>query len=189
MYDIKTHDTDYVRTNWEEYSWQLNIYAHIWQILRQQDLDQTAVITTSFPDKLAEAIAIGDEPVIEHELAEWHPLVEIPFDASAVESAIQEFSELVDQIEAGEFKPPSVSVLRSRTVDNKVAFAQRICRNCDARFSCRSYRRYAKSSSDRSTFSFREYYKDDAPQWEKEDRLTSMLETIPEVEEFEELIG
>lgn len=41
MYDIKTHDADYVRANTAEYEKQLNVYAHIWQNLRKQELDQT----------------------------------------------------------------------------------------------------------------------------------------------------
>ena len=42
MYDIKTHDGDYVRENRELYEKQLNVYAHIWQELRGQPLDETA---------------------------------------------------------------------------------------------------------------------------------------------------
>src|SRR5215203_1313146 len=52
MYDIKTHEADYVRQNIELYENQLNVYAHIWQNLRQQDLDETAIIATAFPQKL-----------------------------------------------------------------------------------------------------------------------------------------
>ena len=31
MYDIKTHDADFVNAN-EDYEDQLNVYTHIWQI-------------------------------------------------------------------------------------------------------------------------------------------------------------
>ena len=34
MYDIKTHDAEYVRANINEYEKQLNVYAHIWHGLR-----------------------------------------------------------------------------------------------------------------------------------------------------------
>ena len=40
MYDIKTHDSDYVRANTAEYEKQLNVYAHIWQGLRGLELDR-----------------------------------------------------------------------------------------------------------------------------------------------------
>ena len=31
MYDIKTHDPDYVKTHKELYEKQLNVYSYIWQ--------------------------------------------------------------------------------------------------------------------------------------------------------------
>jgi hypothetical protein len=60
MYDIKTHDADYVRSNKELYEQQLNVYAHIWQELRQQPLDGCAVIATNYPDSIKEALSSGD---------------------------------------------------------------------------------------------------------------------------------
>lgn len=36
MYDVKTHDADYVRANLPMYEEQLNVYAHIWQRLRKE---------------------------------------------------------------------------------------------------------------------------------------------------------
>src|SRR5688500_987694 len=44
MYDIKTHDPEYVMANKELYQKQLNVYAYVWQGLRGEALDQTAVI-------------------------------------------------------------------------------------------------------------------------------------------------
>lgn len=52
MYDLKTHDPEYVKQNLIEYERQLNVYAHIWQNLRQQELNETAVIATRLPDSL-----------------------------------------------------------------------------------------------------------------------------------------
>jgi hypothetical protein len=40
MYDIKSHAADYVRQNKELYERQLNVYAHIWRMLRGEDLVQ-----------------------------------------------------------------------------------------------------------------------------------------------------
>lgn len=186
MYDIKTHDAAYVRAHRDDYSRQLNIYAHVWQHLRDQDLDETAVITTSFPEKLREAISNGDAPVIEQEMTSWEPVIDIPFDDNAVDEAIGQFGEVVDSIEDGSFSPPGVSVLRTRTADNAKAFATRICRNCDARFSCRPYRLYAKSVGGKAGKQFGAYIDEKVPEWDTEDRLISLLEATMELEELEE---
>ena len=61
MYDIKTHDADYVLANKDLYEKQLNIYAHIWQNLRQQPLDATAIIATSYPAFVKEALSDPQE--------------------------------------------------------------------------------------------------------------------------------
>jgi len=175
MYDIKTHDIEYVQGHIEEYARQLNIYAHIWQILRQQPLDRTAVITTSFPERLREAIANEDEPTIQRELERWEPVVEIPFDPRAVEEAVEEFGKVVDAIEDGEFCPPSGRRLRERSLDGRKAFATRVCRNCDARFSCRPYRQYIKTTRGHKEFAFSAYFKDDTAAWEREERLSARL--------------
>ena len=49
MYDLKTHDAEQVRGNAESYQRQLNVYAHIWQSLQGQKLDETAIIGTALP--------------------------------------------------------------------------------------------------------------------------------------------
>lgn len=79
MYDIKTHDSDYVRGNVPEYEKQLNVYAHIWQGLRQQELDQTAIIATSLPITLRDAVRKDNQRHIVTEMQRWQPLIDIPF--------------------------------------------------------------------------------------------------------------
>ncbi len=71
MYDLKTHDPDYVRKNLSQYEEQLNIYAYIWQRLRGQDLDETAVISTQFPESLRKAFDSNNSEKIEQELEKW----------------------------------------------------------------------------------------------------------------------
>jgi hypothetical protein len=88
MYDIKTHDADYVRENRELYEKQLNVYAHIWQELRGQPLDETAVIATSFPGELEQAIKRGDPVTINSEMLKWDPVIPIPFDRDHVKDTI-----------------------------------------------------------------------------------------------------
>lgn len=51
MYDIKTHDLEFVRSNIDFYEDQLNIYEHILQKLYNQRLDETAIITMLVPEK------------------------------------------------------------------------------------------------------------------------------------------
>jgi hypothetical protein len=142
MYDLKTHDPDYVRQNLVEYERQLNVYAYIWSILRGQPLTDTAVITTQFPQSLSDAIRSGDRARIDEEVSKWEPVVPIDFAQDHVMRTVEEFGEVIDKIEAGEFQPPTVAMLRKEEVKGR-SFASRVCRNCDIRFSCSSFRKYS----------------------------------------------
>ena len=156
MYDIKTHDGDYVRENRELYEKQLNVYAHIWQELRGQPLDETAVIATSFPERLEKAIKAGDPGEIIKAMEEWDPLIPIPFDKEHVKDTIADFGQVVDAIEDKTFGPATLEVLKQK--DGGSLFATRVCRNCDARFSCSSYRAYATTSRARKEARFTELF-------------------------------
>ena len=79
MYDIKTHDADYVRANIDLYEQQLNVYAHIWEELRQQPLDETAVIATDYPEAVQEALASGDPQQMAYALEQWEPVVPVSY--------------------------------------------------------------------------------------------------------------
>lgn len=156
MYDIKTHDGDYVRDNRDLYEKQLNVYAHIWQELRRQPLDETAVIATSFPERLEKAIKSGNQDEIVEAMEEWDPLIPIPFDKEHVKDTIADFGKAVDAIEDKTFGPAPVEVLKRK--DGGSLFATRVCRNCDARFSCSSYRTYAATSRARKEARFTELF-------------------------------
>ena len=145
MYDIKTHDADYVRANLELYKQQLNVYAHIWQELRQQPLDEMAVIATDYPKEVKNALNNPDPQALEAALAAWDPLIPIEYDPAHKDRTIYAFGETVDEIENGKFAPPPVETLETfiSGVWRKERFGTRVCRNCDARFSCDSYRQYA----------------------------------------------
>ena len=108
MYDIKTHDAEYVNGHKELYEKQLNVYAHIWQVLRQQELHDTAVVATQFPKSLKKALDEGDDSKVNRELQKWNPLIYIPFSQENVKNTISEFGDIVDKIEGGEFRPPFV---------------------------------------------------------------------------------
>ncbi len=142
MYDLKTHDPEYIQKNQSEYTRQLNVYAHIWQELRQQELNETAVIATRFPDSLNVAWENRKRSpeAFEQELQKWNPVIQFPFNARHVEDVIGEFARTVDSIEDGVYAPPPVKRLKEVEV-GKQTFASRVCTNCDVRFSCSPYRR------------------------------------------------
>lgn len=148
MYDIKTHDADYVRANMELYKQQLNVYAHVWQELRNQSLDEIAVIATDFPDGVKRALSNPAPNALELALASWEPVVPIEYDPAQKDRTIYMFGKTVDDIENGKFSPPSVERLQKYIIAGRKQerFGTRICRNCDARFSCDSYRQYVTRS-------------------------------------------
>lgn len=185
MYDIKTHDSDYVRGNVLEYEKQLNVYAHIWQGLRQQALDKTAIIATSLPVTLREAIYRNNLKSIEREIETWQPLIDIPFNQEKVDETIADFGQVVDAIESRQFQPPSLDRLKTKLAGKKVSFAVQVCRNCDARFSCSAYRRYVRTSSSQADSLLNRFLNDYGTDSEREDFLYANLETIPDVDSFE----
>lgn len=189
MYDVKTHDAEQVRGNAESYQRQLNVYAHIWQRLQGQTLDETAIIGTALPKRIDAAMrAFAENPTPAHAaaldrtLAGWNPIVPLPFDAQAVKAMIADFAGVVDTIEDGNFEPPDVARLKDKVYPGaKWIFAVQVCRNCDARFSCDSYRQYARQSQQQGAAAnyFREYYDDYGPDDEREAWTLAALSALP----------
>jgi len=175
MYDIKTHDSEYITANKELYEQQLNVYAHIWQELRHEKLDQTAIISTAFPQPLKQAFLLNDQFRIQHEMAKWQPLIQIPFRQEKVQETVQEFARVVDLIEDKKFHPAPPEVLGSTMTGSKTLFATRICRNCDARFSCSSYRAYATGKGKGEKGSFRKYFDDFGSDADQEEWVNANL--------------
>lgn len=179
MYDIKTHDLDTIRGNLELYEQQLNVYAHIWRHLRGQALDETAIISTSFPRAVKEALSSGIPGHLEAELAQWEPVVRIPFSEERLEETIRHFGEIVDAIEDGDFDPAPVAKLQSRLPGMKANFATQVCINCDARYSCDSFRAYHAQQSRRVAETMMTYLADTASDIEVTDRLVAGLDAAP----------
>lgn len=146
MYDLKTHDADYIEGHKYLYEEQLDVYSHIWQELRQNKLDRTAIISTVLPSKLRQAVQKGDEKRIAKEIQEWRPVIEIPFEQNKVALAIENFANVVDKIENHEFSPPSLMTLKERVPGKKSSYLTNMCRNCDVRFSCKPYRQHMLES-------------------------------------------
>lgn len=144
MYDIKTYlDAHAAAEHLEPHFKQLNVYAHIWQTLRGQELDKTAVIATRPTHELQHAMKHGPPARTRQVFETWNPVLDVPVEHETVTGVIQEFACAVDDIENHNFKPPPVEVLLAPSRPNgKAPFGTDICRNCDARFSCNSYRHF-----------------------------------------------
>ncbi|XGV94258.1 MAG: PD-(D/E)XK nuclease family protein (plasmid) [Leptolyngbya sp. BL-A-14] len=161
MYDIKTHDAEYVANNIGDYEKQLNIYAYIWQRLRGQPLDRTAIIATAYPKEVKQALNEEDEVALAAALEAWEPVVDIPFSQQHVQDMIADFGEVVDAIEDRAFVPPPVARLsqKDKVRGKETRFATQICSNCDGRFSCSSYRAYSMAGEGSET-SFKRYFRE-----------------------------
>ncbi|QNA46465.1 PD-(D/E)XK nuclease family protein [Lacibacter sediminis] len=186
MYDIKTHDPFYVMANKHLYEKQLNVYAYIWENLRGNPLDHTAVISTVIPDALKEAESVGDTARIQKELTKWEPVIEIPYKEDNVKDTIHDFALVVDNIEKHCFTPPPLKVLDDKIYGTNSKFATRICRNCDARFSCSSFREYATKLQKSGTMNFKKYYEDFGTDAEQEEFINASIDldkinSIPEL--------
>lgn len=175
MYDIKTHDTEAIKANIDDYERQLNVYAHIWQNLRGQHLDETAVICTQLPEALRQATSARDERRMVYEMARWDPVIPIPFDPEHVAETVHAFGAIVDRIEDGAFAPADLLTLQTRLEGTTRTFASEICRRCDARFSCASYRAYAHEASHGTEVRFRQYFDDFGDDVEQNERIVASL--------------
>lgn len=179
LYDVKTHDADEIRGNLAEYEKQLNVYAHIWQGLRGERLDETAVICTRYPRVVEDALISGDEGALEKAMSAWDPVIPIPFDAKRVDAIIGEFGTVVDRIEDHRFEPRDLATLKVREPGLRTVFAVAVCRNCDARFSCGSYRDYALGSTTATEGRFRQYIEETADDLEQEATRVAALDASP----------
>lgn len=183
MYDIKTHDPEYVRSNLDLYTDQLNTYAHIWCELRGEPLDETGVIGTRLPPEIHRALDSGDEQQLEYAMQGWDPLVPIPFDDEQVQHTIEEFGGTVDAIEDHHFVPASIDRLRQIVYRNET-FAFRTCRQCDARFSCDSYREYMRDTQPRDERRYWRYFDNYGLDDEREGWQNATLEAGPTAEDL-----
>lgn len=146
LYDLKTHDPERIKGNLTPYKEQLYIYAYIWKNLQGNELDNTAIIATPLPSKLETAIQRGNPDLIEREVKAWNPIIPMGYDEDEVADMIDNFGEVVEHIENGDFHAPDVNTLLNVPAGMKKSFAVHVCHNCDVRFSCRSYAEYMKVS-------------------------------------------
>lgn len=175
MYDIKTHDAQYVLQCRALYEGQLNVYAHIWQTLRGQPLHETAIIATAYPLSVKRALqAPQDQAKLAKALDAWQPVVPIPFDQKQVQATIEAFGETVDAIEDHCFCPRTVAELQAKPGHGR-AFGQDVCGNCDGRFSCSAYRDYARASGHRQETQLRAFL-EQLDEQDRADRLDAAIQ-------------
>jgi hypothetical protein len=177
MYDIKTHDPDYIRANKNYYEKQLNVYAYIWERLRGEKLDRTAVISTAFPRNVKSALDSDNETFIAREVEKWEPVIPVNFEHNKVTETIKDFARVVDNIENHSFEAPSLDYLTRKLEGTSVIFATRTCRNCDGRFSCPAYREYALQSGAKSNADFKKYYEEYRDEADQEAFITANIDT------------
>ena len=89
----------------------------------------------------------------------------------------------VDAIEENRFAPRSLEDLNEvRLGTRNIRFATRVCRHCDARFSCASYRQYAWQAGPRGVAEsqMRQLYLDSLTDVEQEQWRTAGLDAAPD---------
>ena len=146
LYDLKTHPIERITSQPQNYKEQLNIYGYIWQNLQGNELDNTAIISTPLPDELQRAIKNDDEKAIERLMDKWEPVIPFGYNEDEVADIIEKFGQTVEKIENAEFEAPPVEVLHEKKVGMSGSFGTSVCRNCDVRFSCRSYAEFIINS-------------------------------------------
>lgn len=189
MYDIKSLDAAHIREHVGTYEKQLNVYAYIWQTLRGEPLQQTAIIATTFPPGVARALETDDEGHLAYALAQWNPVVPLDFSPARVEETVAEFGEVVDAIEEGRFAARPLEHLDMREGPREDRFATAVCRNCDARFSCASYREWALGSTSHIEKAVRQYFQDFGDDEDQDSWRTANLDATPDAGELGEDFG
>jgi hypothetical protein len=142
LYDIKTYSRDDITKNQktrEYFTNQLNVYAYIWQKLYRQKVAKTCIIATELPEDLLELPADVDWQTHPAYL-DWDPIIEVPFSQTTMEETLQKFRTVVQRINEHEFAPLTTTEIQQQW---SAIGVQKICRKCDARFSCDAYREFA----------------------------------------------
>jgi hypothetical protein len=142
LYDIKTTDRQNVLDHIDQYRGQMNVYAYIYSKLQGNRLDKLALITTALPQELVAAINSQDQNRIGSLMRQWDPVVPMGYSEDEIEHFIQQFGKVVEHIEEGEFTAPPVERLSTHQGRRGSIFAIEVCRNCDVRFSCSSWKRF-----------------------------------------------
>lgn len=173
MYDLKTLERDVILEDVDKFRKQLSIYSHIWKGIRDQKLDGAAIIATSVPSEIRKAIRDfienPESKFIEFSSAlnNVNPVISVEINESQIQSFLTEFGDIVDKIEERVFAPASVESLMTKQKGQNRDFGSLVCRKCDARYSCDSYRNYIASSRGKVRALFSQYWDDEDESPEK----------------------
>lgn len=151
LYDIKTHDLDFIHLYINDYAEQLNVYAHVWRELRRQRVDKVAIVSTKLPRPLEIlATQYSNDGILNDRLQkaidDWDPVVPVDDFTNKVKEAIDNFAEVVDKIKNYDFQPPGMEKLGKKIKNTNKTFATNVCSNCDVRFTCSSFKEHAVKS-------------------------------------------
>lgn len=147
MYDIKSLDREAIIGQLSQFSEQLGIYAHIWQNLNNRSVDGASVISTAVPKEVSDQLVsldLNSESNVRAAFGQWDPVVEVNVKKPEVAAITKKFGDVVDKISNKEFNPPNVFKLKSKSNGQDRDFGSLVCRKCDGRYSCESYRDYMK---------------------------------------------
>ena len=148
IFDIKSMPASYVLTNKPKFQEQLNVYAHILSNLKGVKVKRAAIIATGPEDQLRAELRRTEIPASELQslLSRLNPLVEMELCEESIADTIARFGKVIDRIESGDFRPrPAADLDRGGDANSSGAkFGVDVCRNCDVRFSCDSYRAFRK---------------------------------------------
>ena len=92
-------------------------------------------------------------------MEKWEPVIPFGYSEDEVADIIEKFGKTVEKIENSEFKAPDAEYLASQPDGMKSAFGTYICRNCDVRYSCKSYASYVMQSRGAKRNNMLEYMK------------------------------
>lgn len=167
MYDLKTLEKDVILEDKEKFKKQLSIYSHIWKGIKDQKLDGTAIIATSVPAEIKRVVKqFIEDP--EAKFQEFHsaiekvePIISVDVNEAQIQDFLTEFGDTIDKIEERVFTPANVIKLRTKQHATNSDFGSLVCRNCDARYSCDSYREYIGSARGKVRTLFGQYWDDD----------------------------
>ena len=174
LYDLKTHPIERIKGQPQSYKDQLSIYGYIWQKLQGNRLDNTAIISTPVPEDLQRAIKNKDEKAVERLMANWEPVIPFGYDEEEVADIIEKFGTTVEKIENADFAPPPVEVLKDKPKGMTSSFGTHVCRNCDVRFSCKSFASFLMESRGAKRNNMIEFMK--LPDSEQNDFIDGNLE-------------
>ena len=129
---------------------------------------------------MRDALFANDEDCIQKELEKWNPIIEMSFTPERVDQTIEDFGKVVDAIEENEFAAPPKGKLEKKIHGSERAFGVKVCGNCDARFSCNSFRKYAIDPNRKSRIKFAKYFKLPGDDLEQEQWINANLDALEE---------